>query len=493
MKKAVSIIITALIVFLSIYFLTACGDSNSVDNTDGGIGEKAADKNIENGESENETELQYKDDIPDMDMQGYTFRMYTRDTTAMNGYIDVEKITGDLLDDSLYNRNRNIEERFNMKFTEIVADNTDKARTAVLAGDDAYDMISTRIPAAYQYAYEGLLYGLNDLLYIDLDKPYWDANLNRVLTVANKRYFTIGASNLTTNDFTGCLIFNKNLFTDLGLDYPYALVNDGKWTYDKFGEFARAGVKDIDGNGLMDKEDSYGLISPGKAVLPAFWIAAGNLAIKKDGGDIPYFSMTGDEKFISTFQKIFEITYDNDVWYKTATGENVDMTDMQIFEGNRALFAYSTFFFIKQLRGMEADFGILPYPKSDEQQENYYGQVSFTDLFTVPKTNINLDYTSMIIEALACESAKSVVPAYYDVTLKTKIARDEDSEKMLDIIFNSRVIDLGDTLFAGQIRDGVFSGMYIKGDRDIVSKLVSMQTSTEKEINKIVEAFEALD
>jgi hypothetical protein len=40
----------------------------------------------------------------------------------------------------------------------------------------------------------------------------------------------------------------------------------------------------------------------------------------------------------------------------------------------------------------------------------------------------------MIIEALAAASQQLVTPAAYDVTLKTKYARDETSEKMLDII-----------------------------------------------------------
>ena len=38
---------------------------------------------------------------------------------------------------------------------------------------------------------------------------------------------------------------------------------------------------------------------------------------------------------------------------------------------------------------------------------------------------------------------KRVIPAYYDVQLKTKIARDDESSEMLDIIFAGRKYDLG--------------------------------------------------
>ena len=39
---------------------------------------------------------------------------------------------------------------------------------------------------------------------------------------------------------------------------------------------------------------------------------------------------------------------------------------------------------------------------------------------------------------MAAESYRTVMPAYYDVVLTTKLTRDNDSEGMIDIIKNSR-------------------------------------------------------
>jgi len=477
----------------AVLFLPACDGStqNNENNS-----QNTADAEIaRNGDIPNvpdEPESGHKsdtDDLPDTDMNGYIFRMYTRDVDWISGNMDVEEVNGDTVNDAVYTRNRIIEARFNMLFSEVTANNTDAARATISAGDDAYDMISTRCVEAYQYAQRGLLYSVSHLQYVDLTKNYWYESLNDTLTVGNKRYFAVGASTPTLNDFTGCLLFNKDMFTDLGLEFPYELVSSGKWTFDRFRELAKMGIKDINGDGIMDENDSFGYVSDPRYVLPSFWVSSGNLSIKKDDSDIPYFAIPGNERFISAVQVIFEMMHDENIWHRTGEGKS----GIELFENNRSLFTYSTLFILEGLRSMETDFGILPHPKLNEQQDNYYAHVSFADIPTIPITNKNLDYTGIIIEALAGKSAEIVVPAYYEIMLKTKIARDEGSEAMLDIIFNNRVMDLGDTIYTDIIRDGVFNRMMINNDRDLISKLERMQENVDKALDRTIEAFEALD
>ena len=51
--------------------------------------------------------------------------------------------------------------------------------------------------------------------------------------------------------------------------------------------------------------------------------------------------------------------------------------------------------------------------------------------------------TSIITEALASESYKNVIPVFYDVALKTKSARDEESSAMIDLIRDTLTFDFG--------------------------------------------------
>ena len=53
------------------------------------------------------------------------------------------------------------------------------------------------------------------------------------------------------------------------------------------------------------------------------------------------------------------------------------------------------------------------------------------------------EFVGVIAEALNAESWKRVVPAYYDISLKYKGARDEQSVAMLDLIVEGRIFDFG--------------------------------------------------
>ena len=61
------------------------------------------------------------------------------------------------------------------------------------------------------------------------------------------------------------------------------------------------------------------------------------------------------------------------------------------------------------LRDMESDYGILPFPKFDEQQAEYH--TSFLDNYSVlcvPNNADNIEMVGALSEAMACESKNSV-------------------------------------------------------------------------------------
>ena len=134
---------------------------------------------------------------------------------------------------------------------------------------------------------------------------------------------------------------------------------------------------------------------------------------------------------------------------------------------------------------MENDFGIIPYPKLDENQERYYSRVSYYNAPIVPITNNTPEKTGAVLEYFNYVSHDTVIPAYCDVVLYGKVTRDEDSRDMLDIIFNSRVVDIGDTTMCSTIRDGVFEKMMLNDDRDIASKVPVIQTKLDEFVEKI--------
>ena len=116
-----------------------------------------------------------------------------------------------------------------------------------------------------------------------------------------------------------------------------------------------------------------------------------------------------------------------------------------MFAKGRALFANGQIGqSASKLADYENDFGIIPYPKYDEAQDTYYTMVDGNfSIIAIPKgiSDDKLAMTGAAVEALSAYSWKNVVPKYYDVALKTRYVRDQESVEMLDLIMENRVVD----------------------------------------------------
>ena len=440
------------------------------------------------------TEDIYADHLGSYDFGGETFSLYTRANIAFHYALDTAETDGSPLNDAIFERNRRLEEKYNFRFTEFTEENQPTtARAAILAGDDTYDIVTTRIVYAYNLATEGLLQPVTDLPLVDLSRPYWDQQLAEDLSIGDKSYFAVGAFNITGYDFTHMLAFNKGLISQFDMGDPYETVRSGKWTLDEMQTMMRAVTSDVNGDGKMDKNDRYGLLSSAKQILPNFWIAAGELSVDKDAKNYPVPAFSGDEGFTKIFERTMDLAWTDSAWHLTTSTQNVDPDEITMFTSDLGLFIDMTAFHLESLRTMDTDFGILPYPKADEAQKEYQCRIEGCELFGIPKTNMDLERTSVILEAMASDSAKNVLPVYYDLLLKSKYTRDSASEEMINIIFENRVLDWGDTIWCDIVRDGPFMSMMQQNNRDLASKAESLLKKLNKEIEKTVAAFEALD
>lgn len=73
--------------------------------------------------------------------------------------------------------------------------------------------------------------------------------------------------------------------------------------------------------------------------------------------------------------------------------------------------------------------------------------------------------------------------------LRVKYSRDDESAAMLDLIFNNRVFDFGDTIWCQHIRDGVFASMYMNDMRNIASRSAALNRVVNKLIQEAAEKF----
>ena len=129
----------------------------------------------------------------------------------------------------------------------------------------------------------------------------------------------------------------------------------------------------------------------------------------------------------------------SNAYYLDIFGVDDSMLDRLTEEGLRSGGSYCDLFFENTTYGSlllrdgavtsggnHVDFGvgILPYPKYDTEQEDYIS-LDWGGLMGVPGTIVNTEMVGAVIELLAYESADTVIPAYYDVLLSGKLARDD--------------------------------------------------------------------
>ena len=156
------IIITLVAVsFISAYLYSCSGNQEQTE--DGGrnmIDSDIISELDENGETVTETDLYLTDYLPDRDYAGYDFTiiMYEDHISGTSMYIAEEEI-GEALNDAMFVRNTNIEDRFNINIQAMGVpwgETTNLVRRSVQAGDDRGPYGDIPLPGGgYQYIRRG--------------------------------------------------------------------------------------------------------------------------------------------------------------------------------------------------------------------------------------------------------------------------------------------------------------------------------------------------
>ena len=105
----------------------------------------------------------------------------------------------------------------------------------------------------------------------------------------------------------------------------------------------------------------------------------------------------------------------------------------------------------------------------------------------------DLEMSSIVLEALAAEGRYTLLPAYYDVVLSRKYTRDDESAEMLDLIFGSRVYDIGGVYNFGNVWMDLIHNIATPNDRNIVSFYDRKTGAMERDINRVIDVFQGME
>ncbi len=402
---------------------------------------------------------------------------------------DMWELTGDIVDDAVYTRNRIIESRFNIILDSHTKINYNECQYALkneaLCPIEYWDLIMLINRDAYTAIAEDMIYTPKDLKYIDMSKPYYLKDVNDALTIDGVPLFAYSDESMYTFERSACIVFNQNMIKDKDMDNPYDLVENNQWTYEKMFQMISDGtVTDTSGN-----TSTWGCVGVADYTGVSFWLGCGQKIIKMNAAKTNMKFDLIDNENIQTITTKMRTLMDNKQMLLEWNRGTDDSPWIRPFASGNALFQTNIIGKVWLLRNVESfDYGVVPYPKYNTDQDDYYSRVVDAWLHVVPKTCTDVDRASVILEALASGSSQLVFPAYYEKLLKYSVLRDEKSIDMLEIIRAHRVFDLADVTWHQQIRYNLDTKLFSENPsyKDVATFGEDYNSAAKKKINELL-------
>lgn len=501
-KKLTAIILAMLL--LSPASLYGCSESMS-----GDTGTEST--SVSTSSSTDDTETDYAivneretavDSLPsDLDYEGANLQIIARQKEWFKGETYVEELNGEVLNDAVYNRDLTVENRLNVNIDYVLDDGIEDAVSASVKSDsDDYQIVIGSAVNQTEHGVNGEYYNLlgEYPANFDEDAPWWSQYYLEQAEINGKVFFATGDLCFSLTKLAFATFANLQMVENLQLENPYDVVREGKWTFDKVMEMSSGAYVDYNGNGKKDDGDMYGFAIAGSIQLDSYWSAFDISICSRDADGVPYFSID-QEKMNAALDMLIEAAYETQYVYNTEgygnDSEQDDITEM--FAKDVIMFTTLRILHADSLRNMESDYGILPLPKFNEEQSEYYTYVHDQySIVGIPVSVKQPEMASAVLEALAVESYKFVSPAYYDYVLHGKYLRDKDSSEMLELVMENVKIDIGwiYTYSLGDIAQHLLRKVVVDTKRNNFSTLYAAKSKLyTKYVEKMVDKIDDID
>ena len=466
--------------------VTACGE-----NAD--IQPEISSYAKENTEAPSEEAFSYLTGLPVADYNGYKFRICGE---IMRDHYDSEELDGEVINDAIYRRNHDVEEKYNISIEYTLFDwqsGDDNIKKVILAGENAYDLLTCTHLYLGDLMMRGSFLDWKTIPYVDMTKIYYVQSANDTYSISTVQPLLFGDYLDSSINCTWVFVFNKRLADQYGISGLYETVDDGRWTIDYLTETIKDTQSDLNGDSVFDENDFYGLAIDKYGSVDSFVRAFEMSAIKKDENNYPILDFY-NEHTVNAYTRLYNLYYNTSGAYTqygafAATGGSF-IPGKAIFSNNLMITLYGA-----EMRDMQDDYGILPYPKLEESQSGYYSYLDGTFsamMLGITTPSENIEMCGMITEALNAYSREYVLPALYDTSLKLKASRDEDSMRMLDILLEGRRFSF-DSFDEGGFKFSPNNALRanIQNKKDSISSFCEKNMkSAQKWVDKIIAQYE---
>ena len=519
-KRMISLLLV--LCFLGVC-LVACGKKPTGDETDAG-----SEGSNENKVTETETnvygEPSFTTALPvnDLDFEGeeLTVLLRNNEVTLREWYKESPE---DELDEAVAMRNAAVEETLNVKLDyEIFNYGEWNASTALVNSMIVDDVVQDLhyYDIAVHWALAGGYASIRDCNANLLDKetfPYFEFSLpcwNQSIvdtTVNNRLHLIAGDINISQFDYAVVIWYNKTLYDKKKEATDHEDIQDlaleGLWTYDELYMWATKLQEDSNGTPGNQVDDTYGFATlindnfqpvPKDAVAAAFDI---DLLIENPDGTHSY-NIMGNEKAANA----------RTMWINLLEANgSTDDASVANFAAGKYLF-YANMMYPGRdenmtIREMEDKYGLLPMPKYDLDQEQYYtaaydaySLMSVLDhaQSTVPTKG---DAISAYLQLATEESYTSVRGYYFNRIVKPKYFGTDDSLgtvsksiELFDIIISNITFDFW-TIYSNQLGDLTWAWRtsLLSDWGSLEAQYISRQTEFDQKLREMDAWFDLIE
>ncbi|MBE6580929.1 MAG: hypothetical protein E7650_04845 [Ruminococcaceae bacterium] len=508
MKIFVRVLCLILACLFCMFALVACKDNNSKKKRKNEVEIKTDENGVRWAKDEWGTWREY-DDLPDEELdyddEPISFLYWTGESTVKAEFVQVEEVDDARLS-SIYKRNEAIMDRLGVElvFTAEAGDsgsmNTFVARVkrSYDAGTNDFDLIGAYSRSQGAMLTAGYLVNLTKIEnnYISAkgingrteSKPWWPANIAGNLGIyhagINNLYYVSGDISTNAIDQMHCIYFNKDLVNkqyeemaseyfsanahkmtpeagedeggDTATNMLYEKAYAGKWVLDDFIELCSNTYVDTKSDGVT-VDDTFGLCSINYCMTALY----GGANLRMIENDVNTTLKISDDwtsnKTVKLIAKLSKLLRTTNYHTDTTTGK----TYFQPFNNGKSYFSV---YYMRMAEDylMNNDkvenYGILPVPKYDTAQKNYYtvigNEFSIYSVFRGRSERGDAAATdsmlTAVLECWASEAFRKTTPVIFELNMKLKSSPTQCEADMCEIIRQSIEFDMG-RIFGSQL------------------------------------------
>ena len=496
MKRFVSCLLALVLLLSTLALAVGCaGNGENGDTLDNGEVSTSYDGPLydENG--------YLMDDLPeDLNYNGREVNILTCEEYATS--MCPTEFNNTVLNDSSFTRNKIIEERLGISFNFVLQKGiptakgiyeafSEKVTNAVNAGTGDYDAIAAFSLGPASWAINGYTLNLNDVDYLDFEKPWWSYSVLENAFYDSIYYASTNCSGEVLDELS-VVYYNRQMLAENGIEDPEKLVLDGKWTIDKMFQYSKGLWQDTNPDDKEDIGDTFGLVFHYDVFTDSLFYGSGfNLTRNNPSTGLPELTLSDSsemEHALDLIRTVVSAVSTNDVIVGGKyTGDDTIKT---MTENRTALFVSALFNTVSV--SDSKTWGVIPTPKLDEAQENYITTPNNDfDMWCIPKDAQDPDMSGAIMEAYASGCYRTVAPAYYEESLSYRYSNNENGLKIFSMIRENVKLDFGrlSGFYMGVI-DELIREAYRQEKNTFSQAWVTNRRSYQNKLNKIIEAYQ---